>query len=119
MTHRPIAEILADRDAAADEYRKGGFRGDPNYGRTFFCAQKAIKAEIIAAARSYTANMHLHEILDLAIEKTEAGPLRGLLAMLNAMIKDPEAEDTDYTGDKLMEYARNIAAEPAATLGEA
>ena len=114
--HRPYAAIDADVHAAGDIYLSTQQRSHDDY-LAMQSKTNALRAECCAAVAEYAQRVHAHELIDilLTLEKVD-GPAANLLRHFNALAQTAGTDDAEYHADRLVEAARELAADPELAL---
>ncbi len=118
--HRPYAAIDADVHAAGDLYLSN-YRATKQHSHDDYLAMQskitALRAECRAAVAEYAQRVHAHELIDilLTLEKVD-GPAANLLRHFNALAQTAGTDDAEYHADRLVEAARELAADPELAL---
>jgi hypothetical protein len=107
---RSFAEIEGDI-IAADHALVSGPKGSDEHA-AWRQKRRALRTEAKSAIRAYAANLTLDDLLEVAIEKADGGAVWGLLSNLNTLLKRQYDEETAYTADRMLGFAREIAADP-------
>ena len=114
--HRPYAAIDADVHAAGEVYLSAKQRSHDDY-LAMQSKITALRAECRAAVAEYAQRVHAHELIDilLTLQKVD-GPAANLLRHFNALAQTAGTDDAEYHADRLVEAARELAADPELAL---